>query len=59
VSIRSIWDNWAREHAFLQQNSSKKNKDLFLQADRVVMEIEERNTPNFRMRLIQNGLAQF
>jgi hypothetical protein len=31
-SIRSIWDNWPREHATLQQDSSKKNKDLFLQA---------------------------
>src|SRR5271165_5599277 len=57
-SIRSIWDNWAREHATLQQDSSKKNKDLFLQAEHVVMEIEKRNTPNFRMLLIQNGLAQ-
>jgi hypothetical protein len=57
-SIRPIWDNWAREHATLQQDASKKNKHLFLQAERVVMEIEERNTPNLRMRLIQNGLVQ-
>jgi len=42
----------------LQQDSGKKNKDLVLQAERVVIEIEEWNTPNFRMRLIQNDLTQ-
>jgi hypothetical protein len=36
----------------------RKIRTYFLNAEGVATEIEELNTPNLRMRLIQNGLAK-